>query len=346
MTLFSLLALGLIPLSLIPLTLTQLSLIPLTASVLLALGGVPLSRGLSPRAAATLLTALALATSLSTGAVLCLASVSALARLHPIAALGGWSPATSGPLQQLPVGWSLLAGVVAVALLASATEYLLGAARELHRAGRACRLLATGPGKLVITRDERPVAYTLPAGPGAIVISTGMLALLPADERCALLAHEAAHLRHHHAGYVLLTRLAVAANPLLRPLASQVRLAVELWADQEAAREVGDGAVVARALARASLAAAPSPNRRDTVALPIAQTHIRARVSALTGPPPRRYRCAAAAALTLILVCGTAAAALAWDTHRQVEMAQFAYAQAHVHAHVIARGRNQLMTST
>jgi Peptidase family M48 len=303
-----------------------LGLIPLAVSVLLAVGSSGLSRRLSPRTAATLLTLLALATSLSTGAVLCLAAVSVLARQPVIAAAGGWSPSTVRPLEQLPVSWSLLAAAAAAILLAAAVAYLISAAGELVRASWACRRLDIGPDRLVITRDERPTAYTVPAGPGAIIISTGMLRLLSARERRALLAHEAAHLRHRHAGYVLLARLAAAANPLLRPLAGQVRLAVELWADQVAASEVGDSRVVAQALARASLAASrPGPR----TALAIGQTHIRARVSALTGQPPRRYRWAAAAALTLILASSAAAAVLAWDTHQQIEIAQLDYTRSH-----------------
>jgi Zn-dependent protease with chaperone function len=321
--------LGRLPLSRIPLNLIQLSLIPVAASALLSVTSGALSRRLSPRNAAALLTVLALATSLSTGAVLCLASVSALARQPMVAALGGWSLTTGRPLEQLPAGWSLLAGIVAAVLLASAVTYLVRATGELLRAIRVCRHLETGPGRLVITRTERPTAYTLPAGPGAIVISTGMLRLLTADERRALLAHEAAHLRHHHAAYLLLARLAAAANPLLRPLADQVRLAVELWADQEAAGEVGDSRIVARALARASLAAA-GQSRGTDVALPIAQTHIRARVQALTGPPPRRHRWAAAVVLALTLASSAAPATLAWDTHNQVEIAQLAFARSHL----------------
>jgi Zn-dependent protease with chaperone function len=180
-----------IPHSLIPHSLILLCLIPLAASCLVAVTSRGLSRRLSPRAAATLLTFLALATSLSTGAVLCLASISVLARQPAVAALGGWSLATDRPLEQLPAGWSLFAGLIAAVLLASAVSYLVRAARALLRASRACRLLTAGPGQLVITRNAQPAAYTLPAGPGAIVISTGMLRLLPADERRALLAHEA-----------------------------------------------------------------------------------------------------------------------------------------------------------
>jgi len=45
-----------------------------------------------------------------------------------------------------------------------------------------------------------------------------MLRTLSADERRALLAHEAAHLTYRHHVYTQLTDVAAAANPLLRPL--------------------------------------------------------------------------------------------------------------------------------
>jgi hypothetical protein len=306
--------------------------VPLAASVLLAVTSGEVSRRLSPRTAAALLTLLALATSMATGVVLCLAGFSALARQPLLAAAGGWSRATGRPLEPLPASWGLLAGAVAAVLMAGACGYLVRAARELIRAGRACRLLAAGDDKLVITPDERPSAYTVPARTGAIVVSAGMLRLLSADERRALLAHEAAHLRHHHAGYVLLARLAAAANPLLRPLAHQVDLAVERWADEVAAGEVGDRRVVARALARASLAAS-RPDRGPGLTLAIGQTDISARLRALTGPPPSRRRWAAAAALTLTLASGTAALTLTWAAHQRIEIAQLAYLQARDRGH-------------
>jgi len=308
-----------------------LGLIPLAASVLLALTSGILSRRLSPGVAVALLTLLALATSVATGIVLCLAAFSALARQPLVAAAGGWSRATWRSWDQLPVGWGVLAAAVAAGLLAGACVYLARATRELVRASRACRRLVVGHHKLVITRDERPTAYSVPAGTGAIVVSTGMLRLLSAGERRALLAHEAAHLRHHHASYLMLTQLAAAANPLLRPLARNVRLAVELWADQVAADEVGDRRIVARALARASLAATrdePSPS----VAMAIAETEVSARVRALVGRPRRLYPVAVAAALTLTLASSTTAVALTWATHRQIEIAQLAYMQAQVRA--------------
>jgi Zn-dependent protease with chaperone function len=308
-----------------------LGLIPLAASVLLALGCGSLSRRLSPWLAAPLLTLLALATSLATGVVLCLAAFSALSRQPLIAAAGGWSRATLRPLSQLPLGWGLLAGAAAAVLLTAALVFTARAARDLVAAGRTCRKLDAGHQKLVITRDARPTAYSLPARTGTVVVSTGMLRLLSADERRALLAHEDAHLRHHHVGYVLLAELAAAANPLLRPLARHVRLAVELWADESAAAEVGDRRLVARALARASLAASAA-HGHPGVRLAIAETDVCARVRALVDQPRRLRPWAAAAALTLILASSAAAVTLTWATHQRIEVAQLASVQAQARA--------------
>lgn len=305
-------------------------LFPIAVSVLLALGGGSLGRRLPPAAAAPLLTVLALATALATGLVLCLAAFSALARMPLVAAAGGWSLATWRPLDQLPPVIGLVAGAAAAILLAAAFAQLACSTRQLLLAARACRQLASGHDRLVITGDERPTAYTVPALPGAIVVSAGMLRLLSAGERRALLAHEAAHLRHRHAVYVLLSQLAAAANPLLRPLAGSVRLAVELWADQAAADEVGDGALVARAVARASLAASRHRGRRG-IALAIGESDIAIRVSALLGrrARPARSRTAAAAAVALTLASGLTAATLTLAVHERIELAQLSYARAH-----------------
>ncbi|MEP7023398.1 MAG: M56 family metallopeptidase [Actinomycetota bacterium] len=304
-----------------------LGLVPFAASLLLAFTSRGLARFLSPPAAAFLLTLLALATSMATGIVLCLAAFSELARLPFVAAVGGWSRTTIRPWDHLPRGWGDVATAVVAVLLAAAVLYLGRAARDLLLARQACRALPADTGGLVITHDDRPTAYTVPARTGAIVISTGMLRLLSAGERRALLAHEAAHLRHHHARYVLLAQLAAAANPLLRPLARDVSLAVELWADQAAVAEVGDRHVVAQALARSSLAAARQ-ERRPIISLAIADTAVQVRVRALTGRPPRLRAWAALAALTLTVASGAAAAALTLATHQQIEQAQLASARA------------------
>jgi Zn-dependent protease with chaperone function len=316
-----------------------LGLIPVAASLVLALGGPALSRCLAPRLAAPLLTLLALATSLATGVVLCVAAFGAAAQLPPLARIGRWS---SGALRSggPGLGWGLLAGAAASALLAAALVFAARAVRDLTRARRACRQLSAGVDRFVIARDDRPLAYAVPHPGGAIVISTGMLRLLSADERRALLAHEDAHLRQHHAAYVLLAELAARANPLLRPLARQVRLAVELRADELAADEVGDRRVVASALARASLAARGSATG-PLGSLAIAETDACTRVRALLEPPRRRRPWAAAAALALTLASSATAISLMLATHQRIEIAQLAYAQAHDPAPALVRGHGE-----
>jgi Zn-dependent protease with chaperone function len=314
-----------------------LGLVPFACSLLLALAARRLGRRLCPAVAATLLTLAALATSLATGIVLCLAGFTALARIPQVAALGGFSADHRLPWAGLATGWGAAAAALAAVLMASALVYLGHVTWDLVRARQACRELTPAGDQLMITPDEHPAAYSLPVPlpGGAIVVSTGMLRLLPADERRALLAHESAHLRRFHTGFVLLASLAAAANPLLRPVARQVRLAVELWADQLAAREVGDPRVVARALARASLAA--SRPRGGGFRLAVAESDVRARVGALTGLPPRLRPWAAASVVALAVVASVIAVGLTFAVHNQIEVAQYVSAHArHVPARMVA----------
>jgi Zn-dependent protease with chaperone function len=305
-----------------------LGLVPFACSLLLALTAGGLSRRLSPPVAAPLLTLTALATSLATGIVLSLAGFTALARLPLIAALGGWPDDRLHAWTQLPAPWGIAAAGLVGLLLASALVYLARVAWDLARARQACRQLPRAGDQLMITPEEHPSAFTLPVPlrGGAIVVSAGMLRLLPADERRALLAHEAAHLRRYHTGYVLLAAVAAAANPLLRPVARQVRLSVELWADQLAAREVGDGLVVARALARASLAAS-RPSRPGGFRLAVAESDVSARVRALTSLPPRFRPWAAASALALAVTSSAIAITLTFAVHNRIELAQLVSAR-------------------
>ncbi len=305
-----------------------LGLIPFACSLLLALTARGLSRRLSPAVAAPLLPLTALATSLATGIVLSLGGFTVLARIPLIASLGGWPDDRLRAWTQLPTAWGIAAAALAGGLLASALIYLARVIWDLAAARRACRQLPLAGDRFMITPEDQPTAFTLPVPlrGGAIVVSAGMLRLLPADERRALLAHESAHLRRYHTGYVLLASLAAAANPLLRPTARQVRLAVELWADQLAAREVGDGLVVARALARASLAASrPSP--RSGFRLAVAESDVSARVHALTHLPPRFRPWAAASVLGLAAASSAIAITLTFAVHNRIEFAQLVSAR-------------------
>ncbi|WP_112470388.1 M56 family metallopeptidase, partial [Streptomyces triticisoli] len=148
--------------------------------------------------------------------------------------------------------------------------------RVTRRARRALAGLRDAP--VAVLPDATPYAYALPGTPGTpgrIVVTTALLDGLTPAERRALFAHERAHLAARHHRHLLAVHLAARANPFLRPLRSAVVYTAERWADEDAARAVGDRRVVARAIGRAALlsSAAPTP----TLA-----------ALATTGPVPRR----------------------------------------------------------
>jgi len=128
--------------------------------------------------------------------------------------------------------------VVVFVLLASAVRYFVRAARALLRASAESRRLGPIRSGLLVVDDALPTAFAVAGAPGHVVVSTAMLHALDVDERKVLLAHEGAHLRHHHHLYTQLARLAAAANPLLRPLARVIAEGTERWADEVAAAEV------------------------------------------------------------------------------------------------------------
>jgi hypothetical protein len=156
------------------------------------------------------------------------------------------------------------------------------------RRGTARRLRNAGPsaGGVVVADWPEPLAIAVPGRPGEILLTTGMLRVLDADERRAVLAHERAHLAHRHHRAVLLVGAAAAINPLLRPAHDAVTYLVERWADEEAASSVGDRDLVARAVARAALATAGHPTPAPAPALGMHGGVIVRRVRALQGPPP------------------------------------------------------------
>jgi Zn-dependent protease with chaperone function len=116
------------------------------------------------------------------------------------------------------------------------------------------------------------------------VVTTALLAGLRPAERRALFAHERAHLAARHHRFLLIARLAADANPFLRPLRTAVSYTTERWADEEAARTVGDRRTVARAIGRAALISRPAPGPAFAgFALP---GPVPRRVAALLGPAP------------------------------------------------------------
>jgi len=205
-------------------------------------------------------------------------------------------------------------GVPAVALL------VVGSARAvlvIHRYRQLDRRWSCGA-PLDIVASPAPVAFAVPGRPGTVVVSDAMLHLLDADERTALLAHERAHLDHHHHRYLRVTRMSVLIVPVLAPLETWVVHASERWADEEAAVAVGDGSIVARALTRvAATMITPAPRG----ALAFGATGVAARIAALTHP---RRPGAAAAVVGLVVVGLAVVGALASSTVQLHHLVAFA----------------------
>jgi hypothetical protein len=214
--------------------------------------------------------------------VLALLMFVSLSTLSVLARFGHWSPTTLRQLDLVNLPVDLAAGAL---LTVFATTGIVVARRRLralasaYRAARGCR----DGGELTVVVDERPLAHALPGRPGRIVVSTSMLAALTPAERRALLAHERAHLDRRHHLFVAVIDVLAAANPLLRPLAGTIRFTTERWADEIAAGQVGDRALVARAVGRAALAGRPSGG---AVAMAATAGPVPRRVTALLTVPP------------------------------------------------------------
>ena len=293
----------------------------LVLPVLLAATSRRLSDVLPPAAATRWLTATALVAALSSGFALTVLGLLLLARWSVVDRLGHWSGAVVGRHQVAPDGASAAAGTVAVILMACAAAATWRAVRGLVDGELACRSMASHTEGLVVVTDPTPSAYAVHGLHGRVVVSTGMLAALPAAERRVLLVHEAAHLRHRHHLYVLAADIAAAAHPALRPVTRAVRFSAERWADEDAAASVADRRLAARAIARAGLAVT-APVAGPATALSITGSDLSRRVAALLEPPVGR-RHAVQLSLTLTLVIACAAAGLAErGTERTFEQAK------------------------
>jgi Zn-dependent protease with chaperone function len=285
---------------------------PLLVGALAGLLGRRLGQRLQPRHAVPLLTGLALTVALCTGIALSGLAVLALAQLGPIPRIGHWSaPALRADAGE-PIALGLVALAAVVVALCAALARALASIYALARAARQARELVPVAGNLVLVDDAEPIAYAVA---GRIVMSRSLLAALPADERRAVLAHEAAHLRHRHHLYLHVAALSAAANPLLRPLVHVIAVGIERWADEEAAGAVRSREVTARGLARAALARRPAPG------LAAADTAVAERVQALLQPAPTQ-RLPAALVLAGALACWLAAAAVTLRTDELMQLAE------------------------
>lgn len=249
--------------------------------------------------------------------------VAALSVVGSFARLGHWSPNAIWRLDavHLPIDITASVLLLAFAALAVATAVRrLRALAEAHRTARDCQ----SDSELLVLRDERPIAHALPGRPGRIVVSTAMLSALAPAERRALLAHERAHLAARHHLFVAAVDVFAAANPVLRPLTATIRFTTERWADEAAARHIGDRAVAARAVGKAALAGRDL--LRPRIALAATTGPVPRRVAALLTAPAHRPHpfTMACIAVAFGLVTGSVFFVLdaAIDLHRVLEIAQ------------------------
>jgi Zn-dependent protease with chaperone function len=299
--------------------------VPLVIPLLAALAARPFAGRTHPAVATWLLAVSALALAGASSAVLGMLALSALVRIPLVDALGH----LSGRVINGSDAVSLPVAVVAGGLLAIAA---VAACRAVRRRGaaiaaayRRARTLP-GAGDIVVTQDAAADAYTIPGWPCRIVITQGMLGALAGEERGVLLAHERAHAKHSHYLFTSAARLAAAANPLLRPVASEVGYTVERWADEHAAAATGSRALTARTIARAALAASAAPPDRDpaitSLGLITRSGPVPRRVAALLAPPPSLSPLLLLAAVLLVILSGACAVEAVRDFHQLIELAQ------------------------
>jgi hypothetical protein len=281
----------------------------LILTVMFAVSGPALARRIPPAWSVRLMVPTALAFAGGGLFVLGANAMTWAAQRPDVAELGDWS--TSKLRLHDPVPRVL--AVLSASLLALSVVSMMIVAVRRARALRSIRHLVrdsvVGMGDVVLLDDDRPDAFTTPGRAGRIVVTSGLMNALTPPERVALLAHERSHKRNRHAWWLLAADLAAATNPLLRPIARSMAHSVERWADEDAATDVGDRRVVARAVARASLLHKRGLAFATAVVLAATGGNMPLRVRALLETRPRRN--AFAAAMLVLIALGGAAALMA-----------------------------------
>lgn len=159
-------------------------------------------------------------------------------------------------------------GGVPAALVSSTLAALLGyrfsrgliRLRQGRRRSRAAPHIGTHLRRnnhdVVVVPARAPVAYSIGGKPSQVIVSQDLVARLSRAELAAILGHEQAHLRNGHQRYLAAATLVeqtVGLLPLVRRGAVSLRMAIERWADDDAAgNDLARRAVLRRALLRAA----------------------------------------------------------------------------------------------
>ncbi|MGI5162458.1 M56 family metallopeptidase [Microbispora sp. CA-102843] len=307
--------------------------LPFVVSALLGLAIPRFGRRLAPATATRLLVVAGVACAASSVLTLVFLASTYLGQVPLVASFGDWSAGLLEALDPVPRPAAQLAllalAVVGALAVRTATRQVL----TWRRASRACRRASAASGGLVVVDNPVPHAYAVPGGfgdPGRVVVTTGILRALDADERRVLLAHERAHLRHRHHLYRTAAAVAAALNPLLASLPRAVEYTTERWADERAAEEVGDRKVAARAIVKAALAGGGHRRRTGLAALAFGHGDVLPRVNHLLTAPPRRRPLTVAALIVAVAACLVATNESRTDTESLFEEAESSPPVVHV----------------
>lgn len=300
---------------------TELLLVALGLSAVFGLTAPRLARRLPPAIAVWLLSGGAVLAATASSVSLALLAFLSLAPTPDVAARAHWSDQVLRHHDHAP----LLIGVVSALLIVTLTVRLSRVAGRRAAALRdAYRLAAVLPGtELCVLDSACAEALALPGRPGRVLATTGLLRVLGADERRAVLEHERAHLKRRHHIHQSAAALAGALNPMLAGIRSALALACERDADEVAAR-VCPRRTVAAALDR--IAALPrGGGEQPAVVLAAATRNVSARVGALRAAPLRLEPWRIGAPGVVLAAAALAVAVAMHDTEHLFELAKHAY---------------------
>jgi Zn-dependent protease with chaperone function len=283
------------------------------------------ARRASARAATWLLSVGSLLVAGSVLIVPALLALVAVGQVPMLAGIGDWSARRLARF--FPLHNDLVAVPVAV-LVAQLWVLMVAAARQAHGLRQAWRTSRDFDTPLIVLPGSDMLAFALPGWPGRVVASRGLLQFLNDRERKAVLAHEQAHLDHHHDLHTSAAVLAAAVSPLLRTVPAAICLASERWADESAAVAVGDRGLVAATIGRVAKAGSIPASLIPSV-MGVSDSDVAVRVTALVEKmTARRWWWEALLALVVTVAVGLALCGL-YDTKHIFEVAEIS--KAHLH---------------
>ncbi|MGD0937672.1 MAG: M56 family metallopeptidase [Streptosporangiaceae bacterium] len=189
--------------------------------------------------------------------------------------------ATPGGAMVAGLGLTLAGAVVARTALTAMT-HLRAAGRQALQHAQTARLVGRPEPALGATLIDhpQPAAYCVAGRDPTVVLTTGAVQALDADQLAAVLAHERAHLTGRHHRLIAMARIGrqvLPFVPLMRDADAQVARLAEMHADDAATRTC-EPAPLATALVILAAGASPAP------ALAAAATDAVQRIQRMLGP--------------------------------------------------------------